>query len=96
VVLYCQYAKDEGYSYCRVKSPDTDIFFLLLHYAWRIGDLTILFDTGTGNKQRLLNMTELADAYTPDYCTALMGVHAYSGCDTKSAFKGVGEMKPIR
>ncbi|KAL5014823.1 hypothetical protein ScPMuIL_000962 [Solemya velum] len=96
IVLYCQFGKDRGYEHIRVKSPDTDVFFLLLHYAATVDGLTILFDTGTGNKQRLLNMTELAQKYTPDYCSALLGVHAYSGCDTTSAFKGVGKIKPIK
>ena len=33
VVLYCFYAVDEEYDYVRVRSPDSDIFFILLYYA---------------------------------------------------------------
>jgi len=33
VVLYCMYAQDKRYSTARVKTPDTDIFFILLHHA---------------------------------------------------------------
>lgn len=33
VVLYLNYAKEREYQYARVKSPDSDIFFILLHYA---------------------------------------------------------------
>jgi len=28
--------------------------------------------------------------------TALMGLHAYSGCDTTSAFRGIGKLKPVK
>ena len=96
MVLYCKYAGSKGYRYCKVRSPDTDTFFILLHHASSLTSITILFDTGTGNNRRLLNMTELAKASTPAYCTSLMVIHAYSGCDTTSAFKGLGKVKPIK
>ena len=31
-----------------------------------------------------------------EYCTALMALHAFTGCDSTSAFKGVGKIKPIK
>jgi len=58
--------------------------------------VVILFDTGTGNKQRLINITELAEGYTQNHCTALMCLHAYTRCDTTSAFKGVGKVRPLK
>ena len=96
IVLYCKYAESKRYEYCRVKSPDTDVFFILLHHARNLTGITVLFDTGTGNNRRLLNITELANANTPAYCTSLLVIHAYSGCDTTSAFKGLGKVKPIK
>jgi hypothetical protein len=39
-----------------IRSPDTDIFFILLHYAFELQGVTILFDTGTGNKKRLIDI----------------------------------------
>ena len=57
---------------------------------------TILFDTGTGNKKRLINVTELADGLTQEYCTALLALHAFTHCDTTSAFRGIGKKKPIK
>ena len=58
--------------------------------------MVILFDTGTGNKQRLINVTELAEDYTQSYCTALMCLHAFTRCDTTSAFKRIGKIKPLK
>ena len=68
VVLYCNYAADNVYDYVKVRSPDSDIFFILLYYAADLG-IRILFDTGTGNKMRLLDITKLAKDCT--LCTAL-------------------------
>ncbi len=41
-------------------------------------------------------MTELADGLTQEYCTALLALHAFTHCDTTSAFRGVGKKKPIK
>ena len=95
VILYASYAQEEGYKYVRIRSPDTDIFFILLYYAPNL-NVILLFDTGTGNRRRLINVTDLSKEFTPTYCAALLGLHAYSRCDTTSAFKGIGKVKPLR
>ena len=86
VVLYCNYAADNDYDYVKVRSPDSDIFFILLYYAADLG-IRILF--GTGNKRRLLDITKLAKECTPVYCAALLAMHAFTRCDTTSVFKGI-------
>ena len=58
--------------------------------------MTILFDTGTGSKKRLIDITKLAQQYQQELCTALLGLHAFTSCDTTSAFKGIGKVKPIK
>ena len=95
VVLYCFYAADEEYNYVRVRSPDSDIFFILFYYASKI-NITLLFDTGSRCKRRLLDISQFAHDFTPFYCSALLGLHAFSRCDTTNAFKGIGKVKPIK
>ena len=79
----------------RIKSPDTDIFFILLRYAEEFGDTTVLFDTGKRNQKRLIDISSLAKGLTQKYCTALLALHAFTGSDTTSAFKCKGKLKPI-
>ena len=43
VVLYCKYTHEHGYEHVRGHSPDTDIFFILLHHAKTLL-CTIYFD----------------------------------------------------
>jgi len=50
----------------------------------------------TGNKCRLIDISKLAVDSTPTYCDALIGHHAFTRCDTASAFKGIGKIKPIQ
>lgn len=95
VILYCAYAQRQGYGVVRIRSPDSDIFFIALHHAQRF-EITILFDTGTGNNRRLINISALAREYGQVKCTALMSLHAYTHCDTTSAFKGIGKIKPTK
>jgi hypothetical protein len=92
VILYCNYAKEMGYQYVCIKSPDTDIFFIALHFALQLDGIIVLFDSG----KKIINLSELANSYTQDQCTALMGLHAFTRCDTTSAFKGIGKVKPIK
>ena len=69
--------------------------FSYIHFSARI-DSRILFDTGSGNHKRLINITELATSYGPAKCTTLLCLHAYTGCNTCSAFKGIGKIKPMK
>jgi len=52
VVLYCmyRYAAEKGYQYVRVKTPDSDILWILLFHADKI-KATALYETGHGNKK---------------------------------------------
>ena len=58
--------------------------------------MTVLFDTGSGKHRRLINMTEVGEAYTPEYHAALLALHAFCECDATSAFKGRGHILPIK
>ena len=83
VVLYCNYAADNEYDYVKVRFSGQLHF--LLYYASDLG-IRILFDTGTGNKRRLLDITKLAKDFTHVYCAALLAMHAFTRCDTTNAF----------
>jgi len=96
VVLYCIHAKESGFKVVKVRSPDTDIFFILLHYANTLQGIRVLFQTGKGNKRRCLDVSEMSQSLTPVACSALLGLHAFSGCDSTSAFRGKGKIKPIK
>lgn len=96
VILYCNYAKEQGFKFARVKTPDTDIFFICLHYALSLDGITLLLDTGTGNRRRLIDVSEMARSFEQEFSTALMCLHAFTRCDTTSAFRGIGKVKPLK
>ena len=96
IILYVAYAQSKGYRYARVKSPDSDVFFILLYYALTYRNIAILFDTGTGNNKKLLNITDMAESFTQVHCSALLSLHAFTGYDRTSALKGQAKVKPLK
>lgn len=90
------YGRNKGFRYARIWSPDFDVFFILLHYAIQLPGIVIVFVTGTGNKRRCIIVSTIADEYIQQYCSALMALHAFTGCDRTSAFKGIGKVKPVK
>ena len=95
VVLYLLYAAQLGHKVAVVRTPYTDILFILLHYAQSIA-LSIYMDIGTGKHRRLLNVSELAESKGADYCTTLLGLYVFTGEDVTSSFKGKGKVGPLK
>lgn len=95
VVLYLKYAVQMGYKSAVVRTPDTDIFLILLHHACTI-PITMYLDTGTGKHRQIINVTELAERKGAEYCTAMLGLYVYTGEDVTSAFKGKGKLVPLK
>ena len=47
---------------------------------------TLLVEVGAGNNRRTVNMTAIAEQLSADVCSALPGLHAFTGSDSTSAF----------
>ena len=78
-----------------VRSPDTDVLVLLLKYAQQIGPV-VLFDTGTSDKRRLLNVKQIIEVKGSDLCSVLPALHCFTGCDTVSSFVRRGKITPLK
>ena len=51
---------------------------------------------GTKARTRFLDITKLSNALERSVCNALIGIHAFTGCDTISAFVGRGKMTALK
>ena len=62
VILYLLYAKKKGFRTVKIRMSDSDIYFIILHYMnlFDVYTITVLYDTGTGNKRRVINISELS------------------------------------
>lgn len=95
IILHCLYSSmDSKCTTIVVRSPDTDVFLLLLAYVNKIKK-HLIFDTGTGNNRRQIDISIVKDKLSPNVCNALIGLHSFTGCDTVSSFTGKGKIKPF-
>lgn len=95
VILYLHHAVKKGYKSAVVRTPDTDLFFILLHHANSVR-LTIIIDIGTGKHRQLVNITELSETLGPEFSSTLLGYYVYSGEDCTSSFKGKGKVHALK
>lgn len=78
-----------------INSRDTDVFLLS---AAAVHDLPcrVYARTGSGQDTTVLDINQLSSHYGSDVCQAIIGMHVFTGCDTVSAFKGKGKVRPLR
>ena len=53
---------------------------------------SIVFKCGTQTRVRYISITSIVQAIGQNLCSSLLGMHAYTGCDTVSAFAGRGKI----
>ena len=51
---------------------------------------------GTQNRTRFVDITKLGAALGDKICKSLIGLHAFTGCDTVSAFHGRGKLGALK
>ena len=99
IILHCLYAAqhhfDKSSGSIVVRSPDTDVFVLLVYYSPRI-HAEIVFETGTGEKLRHISVNDVHSTLGDDMAQALPAFHAFTGCDSTSSFVRRGKKCPLK
>ena len=70
----------------KVFCSEIDVFILLLFYRWRIP--ASLFIRGI---HKTFAIQKIADKLGSEICQVLLGLHAFTGCDTVIKFTGHGK-----
>ena len=88
-----------------INSPDTDVFVIYLMVSEKI-DANINFKTGNKNKARIISINKVKEEVKDKYDAvvsvglesfkALVSFHAFTGCDTVTAFAGLGKSKAFK
>ena len=90
LILHAAQAAASGHSNIVIKSPDTTVAVLVCHFSFEI-PARIFFRTGTKKRSRYIDISALARKHGRAICRALPGLHAFTGCDSTSAFVGRGK-----
>ena len=104
MILHAKHTADNNYGAVVIDTPDTDEFIIaLMHSCHANGTWDI--KTGMRNKRRFINLESVKDKLmarynndknVSDMCDALVSYHAFTGCDSVSAFCGRGKVKPLK
>ncbi|MES9950704.1 MAG: hypothetical protein ABW118_17235 [Candidatus Thiodiazotropha sp.] len=97
IILHCMHICETAptTTHIIIRSPDTDVLVLLLKYAQQLGPV-VLFDTGTSDKRRLINVKQIIEVKGSDLCSILPALHCFTGCDTVSSFVRRGKITPLK
>ena len=95
IILHCFHAAQNNCDEIVFHSPDTDVFLLLPYFATEMSK-SLFLQTGAGCHRRLINISVLAEMHDKSVICAILGFHAFTGCDTTSAFLRRGKMKPLK
>ena len=94
-LLHAPHAVNEGFNSVLICSEDTDVFIISLAFSNEIGaSLFIKCETRMGIK--FVHITNVAASLGPEVCKGVFGMHAFTGCDTVSAFAGKGKAQALK
>ena len=104
--LHAQYAVNHLQGNIIINSPDIDVFIISLMVSEKI-NANINFKTGNKNKARIISANKVKESLKDKYdavvsvelecfSKALVSLHAFTGCDTVSAFAGLGKSKALK
>ena len=97
LLLHAKFARKSANSLV-IQSPDTDVLVLCIA-KFNDLDCSLWFQTGTGNKRRILNVGAIhsyVSGFHPSAPSALIGLHCFTGCDSVSSFHGKGKVRAVK
>ena len=95
IFLHAKHASNEGCEELLIVSEDTDVHVLGISFSTEIA-ATIFQKRGTKNRSRIINLSFLNDVLSPNVALSLPGLHAFTGCDSVSAFSGKGKLAALK
>ena len=95
LILHAAHAARSGHKAVVVASEDTDIFLLCLAFKCFIL-ASMHVKCGAQTRTRYVSISSVVGAVGGELCKCLIGMHAFTGCDTVSAFTGRGKITALR
>ena len=93
--LHPAHASQQRHETIVIKFPDADVGGFAVYYIRQLSGSPILA-TGRGNKRRLIDISGIFQKYGENTSEVLPDLHAFTGCESVSAFSGKGKQSAIR
>ncbi len=91
MLLHAAHAYKHGLKKIIIQATDTDVVVLAIRTAAILQDCKIWIAFGHGKLFRFISAHGIAAALGSERSRGLLFSHAFSGCDTVSAFSGIGK-----
>ena len=91
MLLHASHAYQQGQKRVLIQATDTDVVVLAIRTANILKDCELWVAFGHGKHFRYIAAHSIADELDDESCQGLLFLHAISGCDTVSAFCGIGK-----
>ena len=85
----------EGYKLLTIRSDDTDVFILLIHYYKHCALTCTVLMEGTSSQRQVIDIGMTVQTHC-EIIKYLLAAHALSGCDTVSHLYGIGKPTVVR
>ena len=95
LLLHANHAAVSGHEKVKIKSSDSDVEVISIALQHKIA-ARIYILSGTKHRMRLIDISEINTKLTQEVCDALLGLHAFIGCDSMNAFLGKGKKKALQ
>ena len=95
LLLHTSHAAEAGYEAVMISSNDTDVLVLNIAFCNAI-KAPMYQKSGTGTRTQLIDIGKVASSLGPSVCTALPGMHAFTGCNSVSSFAGKGKLSALK
>lgn len=95
ILLHAHHAAHHGSKTVVICAEDSDIFYLCLYFNLRI-PAKIIMRQKKGTTIAYHDIGKIEEVHGHDFCQALLGLHAFTGCDSVSSFAGKGKLRAMR
>ena len=106
MLFHAKHASENGFTYIVVITPDTDVAIICMSFSHQM-IATLYLKIGSGSKLKILDINKMkqnlelhisskVNRSADELCDAILGLHAFTGCDSVSAFAGKGKSKAIK
>ena len=91
LLLHVSDAVQKGCKKVTIRTVDTDVVVLAVAMLRKISPEEMWIALGSGSNLRYVGVHQIVNKLGPGTCDALPFFHAFTGCDTVSAFAGRGK-----
>jgi len=95
MLLHALHASKQGHKAMIIVAEDTDVFILCLAFSKEMSS-NLYMKCSMQNITRYVDISKLVSAIGDGVCQALVGLHAFTGSDTVSAFAGRGKVGALK